>query len=120
MYSSRLPERLFPGKFDLIGNSHHFLHLCVALATEYAFKIVDYHVSYLKNEDLLEETAAYVSLTNTMGMAILVMFINAGISLWFAKNLKVEESVYKNYTQYIKDSNLLRRRSLMSSRNPQE
>jgi len=93
MYSSRLPERLFPGRFDLIGNSHHFLHLCVALATEYAFKILDLNVSYLKNEHLLEEATAYVSLINTMGVAILVMFINAGISFWFAKNLKVKESV---------------------------
>lgn len=93
MYSSRLPERLFPGRFDLIGNSHHFLHLCVALATEYAFKILDLNVSYLKKEHLLEETTAYVSLINTMGVAILVMFINAGISFWFAKNLKVKESV---------------------------
>jgi len=93
MYSSRLPERLFPGRFDLIGNSHHFLHLCVALATEYAFKILDLNVSYLKNEHLLEEATAYVSLINTMGVAILVMFINTGISVWFAKNLKVKESV---------------------------
>lgn len=120
MYSSRLPERLFPGRFDLIGNSHHFLHLCVALATEYAFKIMELNVSYLKNENLSEETTAYVSIINTIVVAILVMFINAGISLWFAKNLRVKESVYKNYTKYIKESNVLRRRSLGSSRNLQE
>ena len=120
MYSSRLPERLFRGRFDLIGNSHHFLHLCIPLATEYAFKIMDLNVSYLKNENLLEETNAYVSLVNTMGVAVLVMFVNAGISLWFAKNLRVKESLYKNYTRYIKDSSLLRRRSLASSRNLRE
>ena len=96
MYSSRLPERLFPGRFDLIGNSHHFLHLCVALAAEYAFKIMELQVSHLKNENLLEQTTAHVSLVNTMGVAILVLFINAGISLWFAKALRVKESVYKN------------------------
>lgn len=120
MYSSRLPERLFPGRFDLIGNSHHFLHLCIALATEYAFKIMDLNVNYLKNENLLEETTAYVSIVNTIGVAILVMFINAGISFWFAKNLRVKESISKNYTQYIKDSSVLRRRSLASSRNLRE
>lgn len=96
MYSSRLPERLFPGRFDLIGNSHHFLHICVALATEYAFKIMELNVSHLKKENLSEETTAYVSLVNTMGVAILVMFVNAGISFWFAKALRVKESVYKN------------------------
>ena len=120
MYSSRLPERRFPGRFDLIGNSHHFLHLCIPLATEYAFKIMDLNASYLKNENLLEETTAYISLVNTMGVAILVMFINAGISLWFAKNLRVQKSICKNYTRYLKDSSLLRRRSLASSRNLRE
>jgi len=93
MYSTRLPERLFPGRFN---------------------------VSYLKNENLSEETTAYVSIINTIVVAILVMFINAGILLWFAKNLRVKESVYKNYTKYIKESNVLRRRSLGSSRNLQE
>lgn len=35
MYSTRLPERLFPGRFDLVGNSHHFMHVFVALSTEF-------------------------------------------------------------------------------------
>ena len=33
-------ERLLPGKFDIIGSSHHFLHIFDALSTEYAFKIL--------------------------------------------------------------------------------
>lgn len=93
MYSSRLPERLIPGRFDLIGNSHHFLHVCVALATEYAFKIIELDISYRKSANMMEETTAYVSLCNTMGAAILVMFINAGIAFWFARALRVKESV---------------------------
>ena len=33
-------ERLLPGKFDIIGSSHHFLHIFGALSTEYAYKIL--------------------------------------------------------------------------------
>ena len=96
MYSSRLPERLIPGRFDLIGNSHHFLHICIALGTEYAFRIVELDINYRKRENMLEETTAYVSLFNTLGAAILVMFINAGIAFWFARALKDKECVHKH------------------------
>ncbi|KAL9971316.1 hypothetical protein ACROYT_G023827 [Oculina patagonica] len=41
IYGSRLPERLLSGKFDIIGSSHHFLHIFSALSTEYAFKILE-------------------------------------------------------------------------------
>ncbi|CAG0887805.1 unnamed protein product [Darwinula stevensoni] len=32
-YASHYPERLAPGKFDIIGNSHNILHVCGILAT---------------------------------------------------------------------------------------
>lgn len=95
MYSSRLPESLIPGRFDLIGNSHHFLHVCIAMATEYAFKIIELEVSHRKSGGMLEETTSYVSLANTMGAAILVMFVNAGIAFWFAMAIKVKDSVHE-------------------------
>ena len=87
MYSTRLPERLIPGRFDLIGNSHHFLHVCVALATEYAFKMIEFEISKRKDKNMFEETTAYASIANTVGAAILVMFINAGIAFWFSRAL---------------------------------
>ena len=95
MYSSRLPERLIPGRFDLIGNSHHFLHVCVAMATEYAFKIIELDVDHRNSANMREETTAYVSLANTMGAAILVMLINAGIAFWFARAIRMKESVHR-------------------------
>ena len=88
MYGTRLPERLIPGRFDLIGNSHHFLHVGVVLGTEYAFKMVVFEINNRKAKNMLEETTAYVSIANTVGAAILVMFINAGIAFWFSRSLK--------------------------------
>ena len=93
MYGTRLPERLIPGRFDLIGNSHHFLHVGVVLGTEYAFKMVVFEINNRKAKNMLEETTAYVSIANTVGAAILVMFINAGIAFWFSRALKDKESV---------------------------
>lgn len=96
MYSTRLPERLISGKFDLVGNSHHFLHVCVAVGTEYAFKMVEFEINARKANKLLEETTNYVSILNTLVAAILVMFLNAGIAFWFSMALKKKESVHKN------------------------
>lgn len=99
MYSTRLPERLLPGKFDLVGNSHHFLHICVALATEFAFKLIEFDIkhknAWKKRENVLEESTSDVTLLNTVGAAILVMFINAAIALWFSRALRENETVSK-------------------------
>eukprot|EP00352_Strombidinopsis_acuminata_P008938 CAMPEP_0176376218 /NCGR_PEP_ID=MMETSP0126-20121128/28032_1 /TAXON_ID=141414 ORGANISM="Strombidinopsis acuminatum, Strain SPMC142" /NCGR_SAMPLE_ID=MMETSP0126 /ASSEMBLY_ACC=CAM_ASM_000229 /LENGTH=129 /DNA_ID=CAMNT_0017737563 /DNA_START=980 /DNA_END=1372 /DNA_ORIENTATION=- len=32
MYAFRLPERFFPGKFDICGQSHHIFHTFVVIA----------------------------------------------------------------------------------------
>lgn len=33
LYSTRFPERFYPGKTDLLGQSHHLWHICVTLAS---------------------------------------------------------------------------------------
>ena len=96
MYSTRLPERLLPGRFDLIGNSHHFLHIFAALGTEFAFKIIEFDTLnknvWEKREDTLQERTTEISLFNTVGAAILVMIINAGMALWFSRALRDNNS----------------------------
>ncbi|CAF0781166.1 unnamed protein product [Didymodactylos carnosus] len=37
MYGSRMPERFFPGKFDIIGQSHQVLHVAVLIAIYFHF-----------------------------------------------------------------------------------
>ena len=99
MYSTRLPERLLPGRFDLVGNSHHFLHIFIALSTEFAFQLIEFDIAHKetwkKRENILKKTTADVSFVNTMGAAVVVMFINAGIAFWFSRALKDKESVHK-------------------------
>ncbi|KAG2373826.1 hypothetical protein C9374_011711 [Naegleria lovaniensis] len=36
-YSTKLPERIWPGKFDIVCHSHQFWHLFVFMATSYHF-----------------------------------------------------------------------------------
>lgn len=81
----------------MIGNSYYFLYFCIVLVKEYVFKIIDFNVSYLKNENLLEEIIVCVLIVNIIGVVILVMFINVGIFFWFVKNFRVKESIFKNY-----------------------
>ena len=99
MYSTRLPERLLPGRFDLVGNSHHFMHVLVALSTEFAFKLVEFDIKHKRTwrqrEGAWADTTADVSFINTVGAAVIVMLINAGIALWFSRSLKSKESVHE-------------------------
>lgn len=101
MYSTRLPERLLPGRFDLIGNSHHFLHIFVALGTEFAFKIVEFDIRHRKvwqeRENILKEKTAEATIANTVGAAILVMIINAGMALWFSRALRNSDAKHEKH-----------------------
>ena len=100
MYSTKLPERLLPGRFDLVGNSHPFMHVFVALSTEFGFKIVEFDIKHKrtwigKREGAWADITADISFINTVGAAVVVMLINAGIALWFSRSLKSKESVHE-------------------------
>lgn len=83
-YSSRLPERFFPGKFDFIGNSHHFLHIFTPLGTEFALRVIELNIKRLiGNEANLAEAMVDVSFSNTLGISLLLLLANAGIAVWF-------------------------------------
>jgi adiponectin receptor len=49
IYVSRLPERWFPGRFDLLGNSHNIWHCFVVAAAlfHYAGSVNAYHLRAL-------------------------------------------------------------------------
>ena len=89
IYASRLPERLLPGKFDMIGNSHHFLHIFAALSTEYAFKILGDALQsrrYLENERLTHSLVG-ITVLDTILPTLIVFVGNFAISCWFARLL---------------------------------
>lgn len=91
IYGSRVPERLLPGKFDIIGNSHHFLHVFAALSTEYAFKILEVALESRRdsaNEHLAKSLVGITS-CDTLLPTLIVFVGNMAIACWFTS------SVYK-------------------------
>jgi len=46
VYVSRIPERLYPGKFDIWGHSHQIWHFFVLSAAilHYVSSLINYHV----------------------------------------------------------------------------
>ena len=89
IYGSRLPERLLPGKFDIIGSSHHFLHIFAALSTEYAFKILEVAIESRQDpkNEVLAETLVGISSLGTLLPTIVVFVGNIAIAFWFAKSI---------------------------------
>ncbi|KAJ7393508.1 hypothetical protein OS493_006492 [Desmophyllum pertusum] len=89
IYGSRLPERLLPGTFDIIGNSHHFLHIFAALSTEYAFKILEVALESRQDprNEMLAKSLSGISSMETLFPTIVVFVVNISIAFWFAKSI---------------------------------
>lgn len=87
IYGSRLPERLLPGKFDIIGNSHHFLHIFAALSTEYAFKILEVALESRQDprNEVLAKSLAGISSVETVLPTFIVFVGNMAIACCFAR-----------------------------------
>ena len=60
LYGTHMPERLFPGRFDIIGHSHQLFHVCSVMGT------TDQMAALLK--DMLDRKA-YILTTDTLPSA---------------------------------------------------
>ena len=89
IYGTYLPERLLPGTFDFIGNSHHFLHIFSALSTEYAFKILEEVLRCRKDpkNEILAKSLNGMTVVDGVGPTIVVLIGNLAIAYWYAKPL---------------------------------
>lgn len=84
VYSSRLPERFFPGKFDFFGNSHHYLHVASSLGKELGLRVILLSITQAAEQgaNRLGEAMADVSLCNTLGFTLVVLLVNAAIAIF--------------------------------------
>lgn len=46
LYAARIPERFFPGKFDIWASSHQLFHICVIVAACIHYDVIDDMVSH--------------------------------------------------------------------------
>ena len=82
---SRMPERLMPGVFDIVGHSHHFLHVFTALGVADQFTAIQIQMESRRN-DL--ERFPIATFGNSLGLMMIICIINCGIVLWFGNNLR--------------------------------
>ena len=84
-YATRIPERLMVGVFDVLGHSHHFLHIlcCVGASDEFSAVELD---MIQRRETLLHLSGPTV--TNTFVLTGLVVLGNIAVVLWCAKKIK--------------------------------
>lgn len=51
-FSTEFPQRIFPGKLDFFGQSHHWFHICVFLTAKLQFDSC--YTDYIENRHLIE------------------------------------------------------------------
>jgi len=98
--ASRLPERLFPGYFDLFGYSHHFLHIFIILGNYDAFTVL--HTDMIERKDILSASPYQPTFFTTFGLLILLISVNCVIVVWFVRNwLTAEEHELFSGSEYL-------------------
>lgn len=83
---SRIPERFFPGAFDFIGQSHHFLHVMTTIGDHFAYSVFLSDLEARKTALTVEHIPSF---TETIGLTLLVLAGNLAIVFWFAKSLRL-------------------------------
>lgn len=82
---SRVPERFFPGTFDLIGQSHHFLHVMTTIGDHFAYSVFLSDLTARKEALTVEHIPSF---PETIGLTLLVLAGNLAIVFWFARSLR--------------------------------
>eukprot|EP00794_Sanderia_malayensis_P020424 gene20424-22437_t len=88
----RFPERVFPGKFDMFGHSHHFLHVFTAIGASYQFDAI--HLDMIARKDQLMAHPIQGSINNSLLPLVFSIAVNIIIALCFGKN---SDQIAKNY-----------------------
>ena len=87
-YVSRIPERLMIGVFDVLGHSHHFLHIlcCIGAADEFSAVELD----MVQRREVIGRLPA-PTFTNTILLTSFVVLGNIAVVLWCAKRLNLRK-----------------------------
>lgn len=83
LYTSHLPERLAPGKFDIVGHSHQLLHICGVLATTEQINGALYDLKVRR--EVLQVSGKMVCSSWSVGAVVFLFFVNAGIIAMFTR-----------------------------------
>ncbi|XP_051921184.1 membrane progestin receptor delta isoform X1 [Hippocampus zosterae] len=85
LFTSHLPERLAPGRFDYFGHSHQLFHVCAVIATHFQMEAVLCDMT--SRRALLEAAGPAPSLPGTAGVLALGVALNLGVIALFSAPL---------------------------------
>lgn len=84
--TSRMPERLMPGVFDIVGHSHNFLHVFTALGVSDQFTAMAIEMHHRRPS--LEPLGGIFLSSYSLLMMIAVSMTNILIVIWFGIHLR--------------------------------
>jgi len=97
-YATHIPEKFFPGRFDLFGNSHHFLHVFGVLATHFQMQgiliDVDHRREFLTENDMLLDSFSGLLLPLTVILSIFLVLSSFSLYVlffYYVENMPVEK-----------------------------
>ncbi|XP_019722943.1 membrane progestin receptor gamma-B isoform X3 [Hippocampus comes] len=82
LFATHLPERLAPGSFDFIGNSHQLFHVFGILGTRFQMMAVEQDM-VLRRPWLLDHSRP-ITFANSLGVTLLCLMVNLSILLLFS------------------------------------
>ncbi|XP_023657197.2 membrane progestin receptor delta [Paramormyrops kingsleyae] len=85
LFTSHLPERLAPGRFDFIGHSHQLFHICAVVGTHFQMEAL--LADMTSRSAWLMVNTAVPSLLGTIGALVLGVLLNLGIIAVFSAAL---------------------------------
>ncbi|XP_057690252.1 membrane progestin receptor delta [Corythoichthys intestinalis] len=85
LFTSHLPERLAPGRFDYFGHSHQLFHVCAVAATHFQMRAVLSDMTWRRAR--LEAAGPAPSLRATAGALALGLALNAVVVALFSAPL---------------------------------
>nr|XP_057908879.1 membrane progestin receptor delta isoform X1 [Doryrhamphus excisus] len=85
LFTSHLPERLAPGRFDYFGHSHQLFHVSAVVATHFQMQAVITDMT--SRRAWLVAHGAAPSLLGTMGVLVVSLVLNLGIIAIFSAQL---------------------------------
>ena len=88
-YVTRIPERLMIGVFDVLGHSHHFLHILCSIGAADEFSAVE--LDMVQRREVLKQLPG-PTFMNTILLTGVVVLGNIAVVLWCAKRLKLRKN----------------------------
>lgn len=85
LFTSHLPERLAPGRFDYFGHSHQLFHVCAVVGTH--FQMEGVITDMLSRRAWLSDQGVAPSFIQTIGALLIALFLNLIIIILFSAPL---------------------------------